>query len=189
MTLLDTITRRQMLALLTAAAGSTLLGCARGPGGPSGPYTRQMIGGCLVSPEQTEGPFFVDEKLNRSDIRVDPSNGVASQGLPLRLALQINQVSNDSCAPLSGATVDIWHCDALGSYSDVRDNTGGSGDTRGGKFLRGYQVTNSEGNVEFETIYPGWYPGRNVHIHYMIRTNPTSELGHEFTSQHTKLDF
>lgn len=83
----------------------------------------------------------------------------------------------------TGATVDVWHCDALGSYSDVRDNTGGSGDTRGKKYLRGYQVTDGEGKVEFQTIYPGWYPGRNVHIHYMIRTDPTSEVGHEFTSQ------
>lgn len=180
---LELITRRQMITILGAAAGSSLIGCARGPGGPTGSYTKQIIAGCLVSPEQTEGPFFVDERLNRSDIRIDPANGSISPGVPLRLTLHVNNVSNDSCTPLPGATVDVWHCDALGSYSDVRDNAGGSGDTRGKKFLRGYQVTDSEGKVEFQTIYPGWYQGRNVHIHYMIRTNPTSEVGHEFTSQ------
>ncbi len=99
--------------------------------------------------------------------------------MPLRLVLQVNQIS-----PLPGATVDVWHCDAFGSYSDVRDNAGDSAaDTRGKKFLRGYQITDDQGKVEFQTIYPGWYQGRNVHVHYMIRTNPNSEVGHELTSQ------
>lgn len=178
------LNRREILVLLTAAAASSLLGCRRGADGPTGPYNRQTIAGCLVSPQQTEGPFFVDEKLNRSDIRVDPADGSISQGQPLRLILEVNQVSNNACTPLQGATVDVWHCDALGSYSDVRDNAGGSAsDTRGKKFLRGYQTTDASGRVEFQTIYPGWYHGRNVHIHYKIRTDPKSELGHEFTSQ------
>ena len=134
------LNRREILGLLTSAAATSFLGCGRGPEGPAGPYNQQTIAGCLVSPEQTEGPFFVDEKLFRSDIRVDPSDGSISQGLPLRLVLQVNQVSNNTCAPLQGATVDVWHCDALGSYSDVRDNAGGSAsDTRGKKFLRGFQ--------------------------------------------------
>ena len=175
--------RRDMLALMGAAATATLVGCAHGPGGPSGPYTQQTIAGCLVSPEQTEGPFFVDEKLNRSDLRFDPANGSVSPGVPLRLVLHLSRVTNNSCTPLPGATVDVWHCDALGTYSDVRDNAGDSGDTRGRKFLRGYQVTDGQGKVEFQTIYPGWYQGRNVHVHYKIRTNPTSGVGHEFTSQ------
>lgn len=175
--------RRELLAFLGATAAVSLAGCARGPGGSSGPYNQQNIAGCLVSPEQTEGPYFVDEKLNRSDIRVDPTNGSISPGVPLRLVLLVNQVANNSCTPLSGATVDVWHCDALGAYSDVQDNPGEYGDTRGRKFLRGYQLTDAQGKVEFQTIYPGWYRGRNVHVHYKIRTNPTSELGHEFTSQ------
>lgn len=179
-----TLERREILGLLTAAATTWFLGCARAPAGPSGPYNQQTVAGCLVSPEQTEGPFFVDEKLNRSDIRVDPSDGSISQGLPLRLVLHVNQVSNNACTPLPGATVDVWHCDALGSYSDVRDNAGDSAaDTRGKKFLRGYQLTDAAGKVEFQTIYPGWYQGRNVHIHYKIRTDTKSEVGHEFTSQ------
>ena len=181
------LSRREVLGLMTSAAATCLLGCGRGLGGPDGPsgsYTQQTIAGCLVSPEQTQGPFFVDEKLNRSDIRIDPADGSISQGVELRLVLHVNQVSNKQCTPLSGAMVDIWHCDALGSYSDVRDNAGGSAtDTRGKKFLRGYQTTDVSGRVEFQTIYPGWYPGRNVHVHYKIRTDPKSELGHEFTSQ------
>lgn len=181
---LPLLNRRVMLALITATAANSVLGCGRAPDGPSGPYGQQTTAGCLVSPEQTEGPFFVDEKLNRSDIRIDPEDGSISQGLPLQLLLQVNQVSNNKCTPLSGATVDIWHCDALGSYSDVRDNAGGSVvDTRGKKFLRGYQITDASGKVEFQTIYPGWYRGRNVHIHYKIRTDPKFEVGHEFTSQ------
>lgn len=172
-----------MLFLLAATGTATLFGCTRGPGGPSGPYNQQTIAGCLVSPEQTEGPFFVEEKLNRSDICVDPASGSVTPGVPLKLALQVDQIANNSCTPLAGAVVDVWHCDALGSYSDVRDNAGGSGDTRGRKFLRGYQISDVGGKVEFQTIYPGWYQGRTVHLHYKIRTNPTSELGHEFTSQ------
>jgi protocatechuate 3,4-dioxygenase beta subunit len=174
------LNRREMLLFLGATATASLAGCARGPFAPYAPTT---IAGCLVSLEQTEGPYFVDEKLNRSDIRIDPSDGSEKPGVPLLLTLNLYQIANDSCNPLPGATVDIWHCDALGSYSDVKDNPGGFGDTRGKKFLRGYQVTDAAGKVAFRTIYPRWYQGRTVHIHYKIRTNPTSEVGHEFTSQ------
>ena len=135
---------------------------------------------CIVSPEQTEGPYFVDEKLNRSDIRSDPSDGSVKDGVPLQLTLRVSQVSSTSCTPLKGAIVDIWHCDALGVYSDVSDR---SFSTVGKKFLRGYQVTDADGTVEFTTIYPGWYPGRTVHIHFKVRTNATSQKSYEFTSQ------
>jgi protocatechuate 3,4-dioxygenase beta subunit len=81
---------------------------------------------------------------------------------------------------LSGATVDVWHCDALGVYSDVRD---GRFDTRGKKFLRGFQRTDGEGRAEFFTVYPGWYPGRAVHIHFKIRSAGSDGRAHEFTSQ------
>jgi protocatechuate 3,4-dioxygenase beta subunit len=138
---------------------------------------------CVVRPQQTEGPYFVDEKLNRSDIRSDPSDGSVKQGVPLRLVLHVYRIDGSSCAPLPGAFVDIWQCDALGVYSDVLDRVGLFEDTRGKKFLRGYQVTDASGKVEFMTIYPGWYPGRTVHIHFKIRTDRTIELGHEFTSQ------
>jgi protocatechuate 3,4-dioxygenase beta subunit len=169
-----------MLLLMGATAAAPLVGCA---GELSGPYTQTTIAGCVVSPEQIEGPYFVDEKLNRSDIRQDPSDNSVRPGIPLRLMLNVYSVEGNACKPLRGATVDVWHCDALGIYSDVKDNPGEFGDTRGKKFLRGYQVTDAEGKVEFQTIYPGWYTGRSVHIHYKIRTDPKAEAGHEFTSQ------
>ena len=179
-TAIHILNRREMLVLMGATATALLAGCG---GGRFGPYIQTTVAGCLVSPEQTEGPYFVDEKLNRPDIRQDPSDGFVRPGVPLRLVLNVYGVANNACKPLPGATVDVWHCDALGAYSDVRDNPGEFGDTRGKKFLRGYQVTDAEGKVEIQTIYPGWYRGRTVHIHYKIRTDPTSEVGHEFTSQ------
>ena len=137
---------------------------------------------CIVRPQQAEGPYFVDEKLNRSDIRSEPADGAVKDGVALRLAFRLSRLNDSSCNPLAGATVDVWQCDALGVYSDVRD-INGAFDTRGKKFLRGYQVTDTNGNAEFVTLYPGWYPGRTVHIHFKIRTDAAAQHGHEFTSQ------
>jgi len=123
---------------------------------------------CIVRPEQTEGPYFVDERLNRSDIRSDPSNGVVKAGVPLQLRLRVSRIHETRCEPLAGALVDIWHCDAAGVYSDVSEPRF---NTIGQKFLRGYQVTDNNGTVRFLTIYPGWYLGRTVHIHFKIRTD------------------
>src|ERR687885_587478 len=143
------LSRREMLGLMgSTAVAVAFAGC--GTGGqssseqPTSASTTETTTGtvaqtapsCVVRPQQMEGPYFVDEKLNRSDIRTDPS--------------------------------------------DVRDP---GFDTRGQKFLRGYQVTNENGTARFTTIYPGWYQGRTVHIHFKIRTDPASEQGHEFTSQ------
>jgi protocatechuate 3,4-dioxygenase beta subunit len=122
----------------------------------------------------------VDERIKRSDIRSDPSNGSVKEGVPLRLIFRVSQINASSCTPLSNAAVDVWHCDALGVYSDVSDR---SFSTVGQKFLRGYQVTDANGSVEFVTIYPGWYPGRTIHIHFKIRTDFASQRSYEFTSQ------
>jgi protocatechuate 3,4-dioxygenase beta subunit len=122
----------------------------------------------------------VDERLNRSDIRSDPSDGSSSQGLPLRLVFHVSRIDGNTCTSVDGAVVDVWHCDALGVYSDVRD---GLFDTRGKKFLRGYQVTDTSGTAQFLTIYPGWYPGRTVHIHFKIRVESAARRSYEFTSQ------
>jgi protocatechuate 3,4-dioxygenase beta subunit len=81
---------------------------------------------------------------------------------------------------LPGAQLDIWHCDRLGQYSDVADRVA---DTRGQQFLRGYQVSDREGVVRFATIYPGWYRGRAVHIHFKVRTPGVNGGTDEFTSQ------
>jgi protocatechuate 3,4-dioxygenase beta subunit len=78
--------------------------------------------------------------------------------------------------------VDVWQCDALGVYSDVRD-TNGLFDTVGQKYLRGHQVTDVQGTAKFVTIFPGWYQGRTVHVHFKIRTRAASGNAHEFTSQ------
>jgi protocatechuate 3,4-dioxygenase beta subunit len=130
---------------------------------------------CVVRPEMTEGPYFVDEMLNRSDVRSDPSDGSISQGAQFDLTFNVTQVGTNGCVSLPGAQVDIWHCDAFGVYSDARDP---SFDTTGKKFLRGYQVTDASGLARFITIYPGWYNGRAVHIHFKIRAG-----SQEFTSQ------
>ena len=104
--------------------------------------------------------------MNRSDVRSD-TNGRANPnprpGLPLTLDFAVYAYAADACAPLPGAQVDIWHCDASGIYSDVQ------GATSGQNFLRGYQVTDGNGRARFTTIYPGWYSGRAVHIHVKVR--------------------
>jgi protocatechuate 3,4-dioxygenase beta subunit len=135
---------------------------------------------CVVRPALTEGPYFVDEMLNRSDVRSDPSTGKVSDGAPLQLTMRVSQISGADCVPLAGAQVDIWHCNALGVYSDATDP---SFNTQGQKFLRGYQVTDANGAVTFTTIYPGWYQGRAVHIHFKIRADAQASVTHEFTSQ------
>ncbi|HEY3840163.1 MAG TPA: IPT/TIG domain-containing protein, partial [Bryobacteraceae bacterium] len=126
------------------------------------------------------GPYWVEEQLFRTDVRTDPSTGVARAGIPLALAITLVN-SNANCAPLTGAYVDIWHCDAKGIYSDepTYNPGGGTGNvnTKGAKFLRGYQLTDSNGLVNFLTIYPGWYSSRTIHIHVRIRTyNGSTEL-------------
>ena len=109
----------------------------------------------------------MDERLNRADIRSDPGDGLVPDGTPLNVAFKVSRVSGAGCAPLAGAFVDLWQCDALGVYSGVTD-ANGLFETRGKKFLRGYQVSDAAGRVEFRTIYPGWYQGRTVHIHVKV---------------------
>jgi protocatechuate 3,4-dioxygenase beta subunit len=120
---------------------------------------------CVVRPQQTQGPYWVDEMLNRSDIRSDPSDGTVKEGVPVRLVFRVSQVAGGSCTPIVGAQVDIWQCDALGVYSDAQDP---GFNTSGKKFLRGYQLTDARGEAQFVTIYPGWYQGRAVHIHVKV---------------------
>lgn len=137
---------------------------------------------CVTKPALTEGPFFVDERLNRSDIRSDPSNNTVKPGTLLKVGFYVSRVTGtNACVPLVGAWVDLWHCDATGGYSDVSGQ--GNPNNLGQKFLRGYQVTDANGYVEFTTIYPGWYSGRTVHLHYKVRLFNGSTQTYEFTSQ------
>jgi protocatechuate 3,4-dioxygenase beta subunit len=163
------LTRREVVALIGMSGASVLAGRAAAQPAAAPPA-------CVVRPQQTEGPYFVDGRLHRSDIRADPASGELTPGAVLGLAFNVSRISSGTCAPLAGALVDVWHCDALGAYSDVQD-PGGS--TVGRKFLRGYQATDAAGAARFTTVYPGWYQGRAVHIHFKIRTAP----GQEFTSQ------
>lgn len=114
---------------------------------------------CTLTPELTEGPFYFDVDSIRSDIRE------GREGVTLRLAVRVREA--ESCKPISNAVVDIWQCDAEGQYSGLDfDET----------FLRGAQVTNSAGIVEFLTIYPGWYQGRTVHIHAKVHLDKQTVL-------------
>jgi protocatechuate 3,4-dioxygenase beta subunit len=151
---------------------------------------------CTLTPEQEEGPYYVDFGKTRRDVTE------GKPGVPLRLRIAL--VDSKRCEPLEAAAVDIWHCDATGVYSGFTANGGGNdggrgfgpppggrgGPGRGGpggrgggrgqgaidetRFLRGIQVTNKEGIAEFATIYPGWYAGRTIHIHLKVHLGGNS---------------
>ena len=171
--------RREVLALMGGAGAMALFagwpvhlaGAADSSGKPAG---------CVVTPQQTEGPYFLDLRLKRSDIRADARDGSARPGVPLTLRLSVASAGATACQPLAGAVVDIWHCDATGAYSlDGDADLGG----KARNFLRGYQVSDAQGRVEFTTIYPGAYRGRAVHIHFKVRAKTPAGQGREFTSQ------
>lgn len=169
------LNRREAMLMLGAAMLAGPVGAQSSQNKPSG-----KLPACVFTPQQTEGPYFSDLRLNRADIRSDPSDGTVRPGVPLALMLRVHAVENARCTPVSGAIVDIWHCDATGVYSDSAD---AGFDTRGKKFLRGYQATDANGAVRFLTIYPGWYSGRAVHIHFKVRAKSASGREVELTSQ------
>jgi protocatechuate 3,4-dioxygenase beta subunit len=110
---------------------------------------------CVLTPEQTEGPYYIAGDKVRRTI----TEGRAGVALTLRLTV----VDASTCKPIKGAAVDVWHCDAAGIYSGVEAQN-----TVGQTFLRGIQKTNANGLATFQTIYPGWYRGRTVHIHVRV---------------------
>jgi protocatechuate 3,4-dioxygenase beta subunit len=173
------VSRRQALIRL-GTAGAALLAGRSTASNASAASSSGKFPACIVTPKQTEGPFFVDERLNRSDIRVDPSDGSLKTGVPLSLTLRVSAVGSGGCNPLSGAIVDVWQCDAVGAYSAVNER---GSQSAGKNFLRGYQVTEPNGSAQFTTIYPGWYPGRTVHIHFKVRANAKAGTAQEITSQ------
>ena len=128
-------------------------------------------GTCTLSRELTEGPYYFDVDAVRGDIREDRT------GATLRLGILV--LDADTCEPIRNAVVDIWHCDAEGSYSGFESASQGGpggGRTDDETYLRGAQVTNADGIVEFTTIYPGWYRGRTVHIHCKVHLSRTELL-------------
>ena len=196
------LSRREVLALLGAGGvAATLAACAPGGSGTSAsagasatgasatasasstassaasaPASVGALPSCVVAPELTEGPYYLDLNLERSDIRPDTTDGAVSEGAPLEFGWVVSRVDGEGCLPLEGAIVDVWHCDALGVYSGVQGSAGSD-------FLRGFQRTDPNGAAAFTTVYPGWYQGRAVHIHFKIRTDPEADTGFEFTSQ------
>ncbi len=176
------VTRRQAVGVVGATGAALLLERVSGPGrlletfGVSGD-AQAATTACSLTPAKTEGPYFVDEKLNRSDIRTDPTDGTMQAGVPLVLTMVVVR-SDGECAPVPGATVDLWHANAGGKYSDESANN-----TSGKKYLRGSQVTDDNGHVTFTTVYPGWYSGRTIHMHFKIRLFDGSAKTYEFTSQ------
>lgn len=178
--------RREALRILALTGAAVLVGCDRSNASAATTSATTAIPGCVVRPELTEGPYFVDHQLDRQDIRTDPSTGKVKEGLPLYLTFKVSQITNNKCAPLAGAHVDVWHCDSDGVYSGVTDRTVGF-NTVDQKFLRGFQQTNSDGVAQFTTIYPGWYQGRTVHIHFKIRA-PWAP-GAKVTDQSKQFDF
>jgi protocatechuate 3,4-dioxygenase beta subunit len=149
------ISRKASLAslggLVAGAAGLAGLRAAEDAGaGPAGVASGLVA--CVLAPEQTEGPYYVDDAAVRRNVTEGRS------GVPLTLRLTV--VDASTCKAVRGAAVEIWHCDAGGAYSGVQGDTG--------TFLRGVQRTDAKGLALFRTLYPGWYPGRTVHIHTMV---------------------
>jgi protocatechuate 3,4-dioxygenase beta subunit len=178
-------TRRHVLkagaGLAAIAAGGGALARvavqAQGAGTPESDAGTASTGVCILTPELTEGPYYLDDMLVRNDI----TEGKA--GIPM--TLRITVVDATTCAPLENAAVDVWHCDANGFYSGFVDadpdpadpnpyqDDGSNPDT----FLRGVLLTDANGLVEFQTIYPGWYVSRDVHIHMKVHVGGATEDG------------
>jgi protocatechuate 3,4-dioxygenase beta subunit len=138
-----------------SAVGSTT---TTGTGASGG--TSSTNEACAAAPNETAGPYPSKSDIFRSDIRENRS------GVPLALAIRVINVSN-ACAPLANANVEIWQCDAAGNYSEYGTQTSQT-------YLRGIQTTDANGQVNFMTIYPGWYQGRATHIHIEVTVNGRS---------------
>ncbi|KAH7322179.1 aromatic compound dioxygenase, partial [Rhizoctonia solani] len=118
---------------------------------------------CVTAPEVTEGPYYVANELLRTDLREDQAG--------VDLVLDIGVIDTTTCTPLEDALVEIWNCNATGSYAGFTSASLGAPPGNSHTWLRGGYATNSEGMVEFKTIYPGYYTSRTVHIHTMVQTN------------------
>jgi len=149
----ELLTRRGTLLRLAGLAAAGLgIESWRAGEGPAGVASGTVR--CVLAPEQTEGPYYIENEKIRRNI-TDGKRGVP-------LALRATVVDASTCKPIKGAAVDIWHCDAGGVYSGF--GQGAASQT----FLRGMQRTNLNGLALLKTIYPGWYPGRTVHIHVKV---------------------
>jgi protocatechuate 3,4-dioxygenase beta subunit len=175
--------RTELIGLL-GVAGGAWAGCSGGGGtaasslpsasavaaataGAAATSTAAAAGACAATLEGEIGPYFVDDGATgfaRSDVRTNLDGSATQIGIPLTLTLRVYDTQS-ACAPVSGSQVDIWHCNAAGSYSDEA-----ALNTAGITWLRGYQITDATGTVTFKTIVPGWYQGRTTHIHLRVRS-------------------
>lgn len=134
--------------------------------------TTASTGDCIITPTEVEGPYpYVGGELTNPLQRSDVTGG--QTGLPLVLTFNVVD-TNNSCAVVSGARVDIWHCNKDGYYSGYGNQNGGTLGTQsyvGQTWLRGYQLADAKGQLQFTTIYPGWYQGRATHIHVEVFVN------------------
>jgi protocatechuate 3,4-dioxygenase beta subunit len=141
---------------LGGTAGLEALDAGDASGAGAGPAAVEAgLVSCVLTPEMTEGPFFLEGDKVRRDVRE------GRPGVPLLLRATVLDVS--SCKPITGAAVDIWHCDAGGTYSGFAQEG-----TEDRTFMRGIQRTGANGLARFTTVYPGWYEGRTVHIHVRV---------------------
>ena len=160
------LSRRAAFGAIGAAAAAVAAACGDSQTSPSsvdttsGTTTTSTNATCAVTPSETAGPYPSRTDMFRSDIRENRS------GTTLTLTVKVVNVSS-GCAAVSGADVEIWHCDAAGDYSQYGSQTAAT-------FLRGIQTTNAAGEVTFTTIYPGWYQGRATHIHAEVTINGRS---------------
>lgn len=146
-------------------------------------------GSCIVTAEEVEGPYpYVGGEITNPLQRTDVRSG--QTGLPLSITFNVVN-ANNSCAIVSNARVDIWHCNKDGYYSGYGSQTGGSLGTQsylGETWLRGYQVTDENGIAKFTTIYPGWYQGRATHIHLEVFVNNVLKKTGQITFSETISD-
>jgi protocatechuate 3,4-dioxygenase beta subunit len=148
----------------SGASPTTATAAGAGTSGLAGMF--DAAASCALTPEQMEGPYYIDVDAIRRDIRDD------REGSPLRLGIR---VLDEACEPLPDAVVEVWHCDAVGTYSGFERESAAANDTPGDAaagdgtpFLRGGQVTDADGIAQILTIYPGWYEGRAVHVHAKV---------------------
>ncbi|MFE0672444.1 intradiol ring-cleavage dioxygenase [Streptomyces sp. NPDC058867] len=167
---------RRTVLIATGATAATLAVTTAAPESPSpSPARAEPVAAaavCTLTKEMTEGPYYLDGQLVRSNIAEDKT------GIPLKLALTV--VDDDTCAPLSNALVEIWHADVLGEYSGFVGNNGHN-EPDNGTFLRGGVLTGANGVANITTVYPGWYRGRCIHIHLKVHTNVTLTSDGSFT--------
>lgn len=127
---------------------------------------------CTLTCTTTLGPCFANVNLVRRNI----TGGVV--GLPMRFGFRV--VNADTCQPIEGATIEIWHANRDGNYSALTGVCTADQTTVSQTFLRGIQTTNSGGWAYFDSIFPGWYSGRVTHIHLTVRIGTTSIVTTQF---------